>query len=564
MKNLSVAKKILLSIGIVFILLVITSTMAFWSIKYISSVADGYAKVSVPVMHQLGVAKKAIAETEKGALLTISSESEADLQEAEAKLKASRAELDEALGELVALAPDLLTESVNAMSDDLDEVVVQRKLILAESQLFTPEGDEAAIRIFKGPYTAAFSRVSDGLGEISQLVGVAIQERMTSANRSEILAIGFSFVIITIALIITLIVTKKLTSIIVTPLKEVEKAMVALADGQFENANIDYQSKDELGVLANKVQETVSRVKDIIVDVVAICNGFGNGDFTVSSQCREKYIGNYEEIVNGLDYVKSTLTDALIRIDESSEQVLSSSSEVSNAAQALSQGATEQASSIEELSATITEISEQINENAKNAAKANEVSSKAGEELGRSNDEMQRMISAMDDISAKSDEISKIIKTIDDIAFQTNILALNAAVEAARAGSAGKGFAVVADEVRSLAGKSAEAAKSTAALIEETIAAVQNGTTIVDETAKSLTDVMQQAEASTELVSQIATASNEQADAVSQVTMGIEQISIVVQTNSATAEESAASSEELAAQSNLLKTLINKFKLEEI
>lgn len=206
-------------------------------------------------------------------------------------------------------------------------------------------------------------------------------------------------------------------------------------------------------------------------------------------------------------------------------------------------------------------MAEKIRQNAENSKLANKNAELAGKEIISSNEEMKLMVKAMNQIDSKSSEISKIIKVIDDIAFQTNILALNAAVEAARAGAAGKGFAVVADEFRSLASKSAEAAKNTTLLIEETLASVHLGTEIAHNTAKKLEDSEKITREAVSLIEQITEASEEQASSAIQINVGIEQISAVVQTNSATSEESAAASEELNAQADALQNLVGRFKL---
>lgn len=318
---------------------------------------------------------------------------------------------------------------------------------------------------------------------------------------------------------------------------------------------------DELGELAHIFTQTGSDLSVIINDIGACLNSMAEGNFRIRPQHEERYVGQYGEILEDMKRISARLSQTLLQIEESSNQVQSGSEQVANGAQALSQGATEQAASVEELVTTINELSDKIKGNAEDASVANSIAADAGSDVTESNEHMQELLRAMTQINDTSAEIGKIIKTIDNIAFQTNILALNAAVEAARAGVAGKGFAVVADEVRNLASKSAEAAQDTTALIQNSMLAVENGSKLAFSTADSLEKVVERVHSMEEKIKNIASASEEQAESVERIAQGIDQISAVVQTNSATAEESAAASEELSGQANMLKSMMVQFTL---
>lgn len=400
---------------------------------------------------------------------------------------------------------------------------------------------------------------------LDQIYNAAKQQadnNFSTSQKAESSSILLMVLISALIVVVTVVLATYITRSLTRPIQEIEAAAQEMAKGSL-NLDIKYESEDELGHLAQSMRILIKGLSDIVKDIGYLLGEMANGNFQISSKIEETYIGDYLPILSAMRDINGQLSNTLSRINQSAEQVNSSAEQVSSGSQALSQGATEQASSIEELAATISDISEQVNKNALNAQEAREKSANAGSDVVSCNEKMSTMIHAMSDISSKSSEIGKIIKTIEDIAFQTNILALNAAVEAARAGAAGKGFAVVADEVRNLASKSAEAASNTTALIEESIRAVENGTTIADDTANALMQVVSGAQQVNVLIDQIAIASNEQSHSIQQVTQGIDQISSVIQTNSATAEESAAASEELTGQAQILKEMVGHFKLKE-
>ena len=346
------------------------------------------------------------------------------------------------------------------------------------------------------------------------------------------------------------------------PLQKVVEVGEKLSVGDFD-MNLSYKSKDEIGKLMHSMGDVVSRIRSIIGDLSEKLNQLAQGNFNVEMNNAEYYSGAYRPLFDSIQNISTDLSGTMAEIQQSAVQVNSGAEQVSSGAQGLSQGATEQASSIEELSATMNDISAKIKETAETTREASRLSNMAGQSVMVSNEKMREMSLAMEEITEKSQEISKIIKTIDDIAFQTNILSLNAAIEAARAGAAGKGFAVVADEVGNLAQKSAKAAQNTSSLIEETIEAVNKGVRISEETAESLAEVVTRAGKINDLIDIASSASEEQARGVSQLSVGIDQISSVVQSNTATAEESAAASEELSGQAHILSDLVGRFSLRE-
>ncbi len=390
---------------------------------------------------------------------------------------------------------------------------------------------------------------------------IGLNAPMSDFMDSTITGTVITVVMLILSLIVAGIISVVLAGRIGNPMKACAERLKMLVQGDLDSPVPVINSRDEIGTLARATQEIVLGLKLLIEDVDYLLNEMAGGNLKVNTIYEASYVGGFGGILQSMNNLKGRLSETLLKINQSSGEVASGSEQVSAGAQALSQGATEQASSIEELAATISEISSHVDLNAKSAAEVSRQAQETSSELENGKEQMRRMTQAMNEINQTSGEIGKIIKTIEDIAFQTNILALNAAVEAARAGAAGKGFAVVADEVRNLASKSAEASRSTASLIESSSQSVQKGTEIASETAESLERIAASSEKTASLIYEITKATQEQSFSIAQVTQGIDQISSVVQTNSATAEESAATSEELSGQAQILKTLIDQFTL---
>jgi methyl-accepting chemotaxis protein len=347
---------------------------------------------------------------------------------------------------------------------------------------------------------------------------------------------------------------------VVAPVLEASATLNKLAQGNLNTEMVGTYQGDYT-LIKDNMNQTVDFLKRYVSEITTTLEEIGRGN--LDQQITEDYLGDFLAIKTALNDITSNLSTTMSDINIAASQVEIGSQQISDGGQALSQGTTEQASAIQQLTASIEEVATETKKNAMRANDANDLSMQVRSNAEVGNDQMHKMVTAMVDINESSKNISKIIKVIDDIAFQTNILALNAAVEAARAGQHGKGFAVVAEEVRSLAARSAEAAKETTGLIEGSIDRVNAGTKIADQTEESLKEILNQIQKVTDLVGNIAQASNDQATEIAQINRGIEQVSEVVQTNSATAEESAAASEELSGQAEMLKQMVDAFKIKD-
>ena len=432
------------------------------------------------------------------------------------------------------------------------------KIVLEQGQPYVGQA-----KILGETHLCSYVPTRDANGQVDGLIfaGLSMTEATSQINLTVVLSFLAGVALIILGIVAVGAYIKRAVS---RPLFRLTILAQTLEQGdlglnQHETMTVDIHSDDEIGLLAQSFDGTISRLRNYIGEISSVLESVADGDLT--PQITQEYIGDFASIRTSVNDIIQKLNSTIGQIVASSEHVANGADQMSTASQALNQGAMEQSGAVEGLEETMREVSERIQQTAENAQHAREQVGEMGLQLAESNQKMQEMITAMGEINDSSDAIGKIIKTIEDIAFQTNILALNAAVEAVRAGTAGKGFSVVADEVRNLASKSAEASRSTTSLIERSAAAVSQGTQIANITAEQLSGVVDRANGIVGTINGIAADTQIQADAAGQIQTQVNQISSVVQTNSAAAEESAATSEELSNQAGVLKQLVRTFRL---
>ena len=363
---------------------------------------------------------------------------------------------------------------------------------------------------------------------------------------------------IVIASLISKKIGAKITEMIIEPLRDIDNVAKDLANGNL-HSELTYHSDDELGTLAHSLRKSIRTLSSYVDDIKRSMQEFSHGNFDVKPEVEWKC--DFEEILHAFMSFEASMADLVKNLQRVADQVAEGSEQIAASSTELAEGATNQAASVEELTASLASVSERVAQNSQNARAISGRVDELGTQLYESNGKMSEMVTSMSEIEKASKEISKIIETINQIASQTNLLALNASIEAARAGDAGKGFAVVADQVSALAAQSAEAAKESASLIDTSVAAVEKGMVIANDTASQLGAVVDNSRHIVDEVNNIADVLNTQTEAIKQVDDGVEAINDVVQTNSATSQECAAASQDMSTQADTLRGLIATLKI---
>jgi methyl-accepting chemotaxis protein len=560
MKNLTITMKLVIGCGLVLALMLVIIVLSLTSINTMGNQITLYGSHTIPTIEDTWSMRRDMASIQRYLLMALVKK---DKQEIKTALDIAGTDAQSVNDTFAQFSPNFdgedkqaQIESIKALLDQAASIREQiTQLLLSTAILDSLKAQD----VFLKQYAPVLEQVEALLNELTKVTDEEVKNQAavgeTTANTALILLIAAGVISIFMTVAIIYLIRRS----ILNPVREIEKVYEKMSQGNLQ-AEISYDSRDELGNMAKSIKKTNALIASYVRDITEKLSQISLGDMRLNIDI--DYIGDFDPIEQAMRNTALALNQTLHNINRAAEQVSTGAAQVAGGAQALATGSSQQASSIEELSASVAKIAGQAAENSVHVKAATGYVEQAGAGVSAGNRHMKQLTEAMENIGSASNQIASITKVIEDIAFQTNILALNAAIEAARAGSAGKGFAVVADEVRNLAAKSAQAAKQTAELISRSESTVADGSQIALKTAKILHDVEEQAHMVIESIARISQASVEQAAAIEQIQQGLNQVSSVVQTNAATAEENSATSEQMSAQAAALRVEVGKFKLE--
>ena len=563
LENINIRKKMIVSHGTIALLAVVVTAIGLLGISTLIGRLDGMHSGPVTSTGAVGDVLYYSSDIKGGITGILTQRSNAYFDSFNQMMEGDAQKVSAAITTLKSSLDYTGSSDAVQLIQKLEQVFTSGEATRGKIMSAIKSGDfDLASNLYGMEYRVTLQEIQTVAKELKSIVDESTSTYHSDSMRKSNVLVAVVIVLALVCLVLGTLLTHFVTAAVRVPVRQLMDASVEMKNGNLAVADaITYQSKDEIGLLAESMRETLEFLHGYVGEISSTLETVANGDLTMNPDDVTDFRGEFSSIKRSLVYILDNLNETLSEISMASQQVNSGSIQIAAGSQTLAQGASEQTSSVERLSNVISDITSQVNVTAAHAMTAMQTMEDTANQVQACNEQMNHMMSAMNNITQQASQIGNIVKTIEDIAFQTNILALNAAVEAARAGAAGKGFAVVADEVRNLAAKSAEASKNTSDLIGGTVQAVNEGTSVLSDTAQTLLTVVDGSQEAAALVSQIAQAAKEEAEAVSEISQNIEQITTVVYTTSSTAEESASASEELSGQATALNSLLDQFQL---